>query len=144
MSFQRNWSNTSEEREGNQNEKLILSSFSSLLKKGTAHAGGGSSIGPANPAAVNCIQLGGALSLSLRQRENANCVIEQWTLFHAMLSGASRDHNYGPGGMPNPAAVNCLDIAGTLRMIETPEGTAGYCVVNQWALFRVIDVVTRP
>lgn len=111
-----------------------------------ARAGGGSSIGPANPAAVNCIQIGGTLeSVVTPEGENANCVIEEWTLYLAMLErGLTRDHKYGPGGMPNPAAVNCLDIAGTLRMIETPEGTAGYCVVDQWVLFRVIDVVTQP
>jgi putative hemolysin len=127
-------------------KKLILSVFILTSMNGISHAGGGSSIGPANPAAVNCIQLGGALeSVVTPEGENANCVIDQWTLFHAMLErGLVKDHNYGPGGMPNPAAVNCLDIAGTLRMIETPEGTAGYCVVDQWALFRVIDVVTQP
>jgi putative hemolysin len=127
-------------------KNLILSVFIVTSLNAMARTGGGSSIGPANPAAVNCIQMGGELETVVTpEGANANCVIEQWILLHAMLErGLVKDHKYGPGGMPSPAAVNCLDIAGALRMIETPEGKAGYCVVDQWALFRVIDVVTQP
>ena len=100
-----------------------------ILAFSQAYAGGGSSIGPANPASVNCVKLGG-------QELDSICRIGQWQLFHQMEKrGLVKGHNYGYGAMPNPAAVNCADIGGALIDDD--------CEVEQWALFRAIDIVTH-
>ena len=113
-----------------------------FLASVSAFAGGGSSVGDGNPASVNCVKLGGTLEfVETPQGQVGNCVIGEWTLYQEM---ANRDlvvhHHYGPGGMPNPAAVNCNDIGGEIRIIETPAGQSGYCVVEEWTLYRVIHV----
>ena len=107
----------------------------SLLLASASFAGGGSSVGPANPAAVHCLNLGGQLiNYTTPEGQNANCLIEQWALFRAMYEkGLVIQHQYGPGGMPNPAAVNCTDIHGELQYSEQ----GSLCLVEQWTLFRV-------
>jgi len=111
----------------------------SLLFTCASFAGGGSSVGPANPAAVHCTNLGGQLiDYTTPEGQNANCLIEQWALFRAMYEkGLVTQHQYGPGGMPNPAAVNCIDINGTLQYAEQ----GGFCLVEQWTLFRVFHPI---
>lgn len=111
----------------------------SILLTSAAFAGGGSSVGPANPAAVHCLDLGGQLvNYTTPEGQNANCLIEQWALFGAMYKqGLVTEHHYGSGGMPNPAAVNCLDINGTLQYTEQ----GSLCLVEQWALFRVFHPI---
>lgn len=54
-----------------------------------------------------------------------------------------------PVRMANPASVNCVEtLGGTLRMLDTPEGQAGYCSTpdghfcEEWALFRGEDCAT--
>ena len=125
-------------------KKLVL--IISVLLSVNAFAGGGSSIGPGNPATLNCDQLGGVTeSFQNSNGEDANCVIEEWLLFREMTArGLTQSHRYGEGAMPNPAAVNCADIGGDSRVVETREGQTGFCVVGQWALFRVINVISRP
>ncbi|MBN8542354.1 MAG: DUF333 domain-containing protein [Deltaproteobacteria bacterium] len=124
---------------------LALSALTSISTPVFAR-GGGSSVGPANPAAMNCLVLGGELeNYTTEAGENANCVIEEWTLFKEMNDrGLVKPHQYGPGvGMPNPAAVNCIDIGGDLRAEAMPTGeTSTFCVVEQWTLFNTIDAVT--
>jgi putative hemolysin len=107
-----------------------------------AFAGGSSTVGPANPAAVNCVKLGGILEpYQTPAGQGANCVIGEWQLFREMLKrGLTKPHRYGNGAMPNPAAVNCIDIQGTLRTENTPAGQNGLCVIEEWSLFRVINV----
>lgn len=76
--------------------------------------------------------------------ESSNCVIEEWKLFRTMNAlGLTKRHHYGPGGMPNPAAVNCVDILGTIRIVRTAEGEGGYCVIDEWALYNVFHAA-RP
>ena len=125
-------------------KNLVL--VASVLISTQTFAGGGSSIGPANPAAINCLKLGGTLeSVSTSDGQNSNCVIDEWLLFREMYArGLVKEHGYGSVGMPNPAAVNCIDAGGELRIVESPEGQAGYCVVEQWTLFHVINVTTEP
>lgn len=105
---------------------------------------GESSIGPANPAAVNCIKLEGKLETVVTPAgQDANCVVEEWHLYREMYKrGLVKEHHYPVNsiGMPNPAAVNCIDIGGSLRTETTPGGEYGLCVIPQWTLFRVIDV----
>jgi putative hemolysin len=114
---------------------FIMSSF--------AIAGGSSTIGPANPAALNCIKLGGTLeTITSPEGEGAFCVIEAWHLFNEMNErGLVKEHTYPPIGMPNPSAVNCNDIEGQYRIVSTPEGDSAVCAVEQWTLFRVINVL---
>ena len=113
-----------------------------------AQAGGGSSIGPANPASLNCSKLGGTSELVRDpDGEYSNCVIEQWTLYKEMAKrGLVKQHPSDPDrpSMPNPATVNCHDIDGQIRVKQEPSGEAAYCVVEEWTLFRAIDVVTQP
>lgn len=106
-----------------------------------AFAGGSSTVGPANPSAVNCINLGGQLeAVHTPLGASSNCVIEEWHLYREMdRRGLVKKRHYGaPVGMPNPAAVNCIDIKGELRMVRTRQGDAGFCVVDSWDLFKVI------
>ena len=104
-------------------------------------------MGPGNPAAINCQKLGGIIEIEETPNgQKGNCVIDEWTLFRAMLKrGLVTEKSYDDAiGMPNPASVNCIKIGGSLRIVETSQGQAGNCVVDEWALFRVIDVVTKP
>jgi len=122
--------------------KITVLIFGALVITAQAHAGGSSTVGPGNPAAFNCLKLGGTLERVVTPRgQDANCVIDQWKLYKEMSDrGLVRHHQYADMAMPNPAAVNCLDIKGTIRMEETPGGQRGLCVVAQWDLFRAIDV----
>jgi len=109
-------------------------------------------IGMANPASVYCIEQGGELETRSDADGNQSgfCIFpddsekNQWEYWY-------ENHPVGempavepgtPVGMANPASVNCLDKGGTLEMRETPEGTAGYCilsdgtVVEEWELWR--------
>ncbi len=126
--------------------KNLFIALTMLAAANAMAEGGGSSVGPGNPAALNCIKLGGGLErFRTPQGEDSNCVIEEWQLYREMHARKlDKRHRYGPGGVPNPAAVNCADIGGTIRIVNAPEGEAGYCVVEQWDLFRAIDVITKP
>lgn len=109
-------------------------------------AGGGSSIGVANPASVNCIRLKGVLeSYTTYAGTDANCVIEQWQLFNEMnkrgLIKMNPNSRYSNVGMPNPAAVNCLNSGGKLRLVNTTHGQSGHCVIPQWSLIKVINII---
>lgn len=115
----------------------------SLIIGSTGFAGGGSSVGLGNPAAENCIKLEGTLEYG----EQSNCVVDEWHLWIEMNKRGLTQHHQYPGhpiGLPNPAAVNCIDIGGQTRTLETPEGQLGLCVVEQWTLFRAINVISEP
>ena len=121
-------------------EMKILVTLVLVLSGATAFAGGGSSIGPANPAAVNCLKLGGSEErVETSAGESTNCVVEEWSLFRAMSAlNQVKSHEYGLGGMANPSSVNCDDINGSLRVIESTDGQAGYCVIEEWKLFKAM------
>lgn len=122
--------------------KIIIASVSAIGLQ--AFAGGSSTVGPSNPAAVNCLKLGGFLeNTETATGQDANCIIEEWQLYREMSKRGlvqSRPHDHGSVAMPNPAAVNCIDIKGTLRIEDSLNGQRGLCVVRQWDLFRAIDV----
>lgn len=128
--------------------KVLIASVLLIGLSSIAFAGGGSSIGPANPAAVNCIKLNGRLEpFQTPMGEGANCVVEAWHLYNEMSKrGLVKDptcpnpHPNPPGRIPNPSAVNCIDIGGSYVNESTPEGAIGYCVVEEWTLFRAIDI----
>jgi putative hemolysin len=120
--------------------KMILVTVS--LVSLSAFAGGGSSVGPENPAARNCLALGGAVEIVEDPDGNqaSYCAIAQWTLFREMAArGLTDDSVQG-----NPASLNCLKAGGTLRRVVTPEGEDHDCVIEAWTLFRIIDVVGAP
>ena len=117
---------------------LITLSFLITLP---AFAGGGSSVGTGNPAAGFCIKLGGQLERTVsREGEDANCAIGEWDLFRAMdkekLVRPIKCNPHIPC-MPNPASVNCDDAGGKLRIVSTPAGENGVCVIEEWTLFRL-------
>ncbi len=122
--------------------------FLALIIGSIASAGGGSSVGLGNPASENCIKLEGTLeSVQDEYGQKSNCVVEQWHLWREMdKRGLVKHHEYPtePIGIPNPAAVNCQDIGGEHRGVETPEGSTGFCVIEVWTLFRVINVLDEP
>ena len=117
-----------------------------LISSQQAFAGGGSSVGLGNPAAKNCLKLGGTLeSYQTNAGEDNKCVIEEWKLFREMYDRhLVKEHHYPHMGMPNPAAVNCIDVGGQIRIMTDNDGQYGLCVVEEWKLFRTIDVVTKP
>ncbi len=121
---------------------LVMIMGFSILAFSTAHAGGSTTVGVPNPAALNCLFLHGALEeYTTPAGVSSNCVVDEWELYLEMeRRNLVTPHQYGPGAMPNPAAVNCLDIGGQLREVTTPAGTAGSCVIDEWALFKVINV----
>ena len=119
---------------------ILLSTLNSLLSlPALARDGGGSSVG--NPAAQFCIDLGGQLERTHTSRgESANCVIEEWSLYREM----DKEHLVRPihcrpnaPCMPNPAARNCYDVGGAYRLVTTPQGETGMCVVEEWALWKI-------
>jgi putative hemolysin len=123
---------------------VVLFVALSALNVMPAFAGGGSSIGVGNPAAKNCIELGGKLQILDVQGQAENCLIEEWNLFRTMYRcHLVQVHHYGsPGqiGMANPASVNCADIGGQIQIMKSPTGGEfGVCVVEEWKLFRSVD-----
>ncbi|MBL7670682.1 MAG: DUF333 domain-containing protein [Bdellovibrionaceae bacterium] len=117
----------------------------SLLIGSMAAGGGGSSVGPSNPAAENCIKLQGTLeSFEDNAGQGANCVVDEWHLWREMERRGLVKHHEEPTppyGLANPASVNCQDIGGEIRWVETLEGTQGFCVVGEWKLFEAINVL---
>ena len=124
--------------------RSVMMALPAALLASVAFAGGGSSIGPANPASLNCLKLGGTLERVLTpQGEDSNCVIEEWTLFRALtLKRSTTKPTHGAGFVPNPAAVTCIDIGGTLRSYQTSVGEGANCVIPQWTLFHALNVVS--
>jgi putative hemolysin len=120
---------------------ICLGSLFSMTASATRETGG---IG--NPAAKNCILLGGRLEMVVHPDggQDANCVIEEWKLFSEMNKRhLVHKHQYDGIRVPNPASVNCADIKGTLRMVATPQGQYGLCVVGEWNLFRAINIINE-
>jgi putative hemolysin len=121
---------------------ILLASLSAT--SAFAATGGGSSVGPANPAAQLCEKIGGHLAgYENSHGQGYNCVIEEWTLFRAMDAqhlvkpiqcGASTQPC-----MPNPASVNCENIGGSLEIVDSPNGQYGMCTVEEWKLFGVFN-----
>jgi putative hemolysin len=48
----------------------------------------------------------------------------------------------GGVGIANPASVNCLELGGTLEIVDGPDGQVGWCTlpdgrrVEEWELYR--------
>lgn len=127
-----------------------------------ANAGGGSSIGPANPASVTCERLGGGWRILEDAGQNqwgfcqfGNAVIEQWTLYRHRTESASlatkaflrADSTPMNPSLPNPADRKCGFLGGQVKRWS---GSLGYpttspvilcqfydgSIVDAWALVR--------
>jgi putative hemolysin len=109
-----------------------------------ASDGGGSSVGPANPAAVFCVKkLGGTLEHTVSELGgSANCVVEEWKLYRTMdEQGLVKPVRCTSGRpcLPNPASANCVAIGGAVRIQDGVDGQYGMCVVEEWTLWRVFN-----
>lgn len=107
--------------------------------------GGSSSVGVPNPAAELCLKLNGTVETVLTPAgEGANCVVDEWVLFRSMTDAGLIHSPSQPrhAWISNPASKNCITIGGTLRMVNTPAGEAGHCVIEEWTLFKVYNPAT--
>ncbi|MCX6694234.1 MAG: DUF333 domain-containing protein [Methanomicrobiales archaeon] len=106
--------------------------------------------GIANPASVNCVNLGGTLEIRKDKDggEYGVCILngsecEEWALFRGECSFANATKTTSTQtGIANPASVNCVNLGGTLEIRKDKDGGEyGVCVLNgseceEWALFR--------
>lgn len=100
------------------------------LVSSQSFAGGSSTLGPANPAAILCINIGGALDYS------GNCLIGEWRLYSALgKSGLLKKHRSNGGA--NPAALSCMDVGGKLDYARPAQDTT--CVVEEWSLWKAFN-----
>jgi putative hemolysin len=136
----------------------------------SAMAGSTSSVGPANPAAVLCLELKGELESFTDAVGNQygicafdNARISDWTLFlarnghnqqavnaflaHPALINSSNGN--GSIGMPNPSSQYCLQVGGENVSAFSSEGEWGMCefpdgsAIDGWTLFRGPTVHNR-
>lgn len=126
-----------------------------------AAAGNASGLsGMANPASVNCGQIGGTTEIMTAPdgsqygmcnfQNGTSC--EEWALFlnegcHTgeylnASANATAGAASGQTGLANPASVNCVNIGGTVEIMDSPAGQYGMCTFangtscEEWALFR--------
>ncbi|HVP96533.1 DUF333 domain-containing protein [Methanoregula sp.] len=113
--------------------------------------------GMANPASVNCVNVGGTLQIMdspagqygmCNFPNGTSC--EEWALFRGegCQPGVAANQTVnatapaGQTGMANPASVNCVNVGGTLQIENSPAGQYGMCnfpngtSCEEWALFR--------
>jgi putative hemolysin len=109
--------------------------------------------GMANPASVNCVNIGGTVEIKkdasggeygmCRFQNGTSC--EEWALFRGegCKPGIEPSATATVIGMPNPAAVYCGQVGGTSKTLKNPDGSEyGMCVFangtscDEWALFR--------
>ena len=123
----------------------------------TATAAPAGSAGMANPASVNCVNVGGTLQIMdspagqygmCNFPNGTSC--EEWALFRGegcqpgvtATPTANATAPAGQAGMANPASVNCVNVGGTLQIMDSPAGQYGMCnfpngtSCEEWALFR--------
>ena len=126
-------------------KKLFLSIVMLLSAASAWGAGGSSSVGPANPASVLCIEMGGDLDIvDGPGGQWGLCTIEEWRLFGELdKRGRLPELDFsGSGpmiGMPNPASVTCEKIGGKLEIRNETGGQAGYCSIEEWALYHWVN-----
>ncbi|MDD1696661.1 MAG: DUF333 domain-containing protein [Methanoregula sp.] len=112
------------------------------------------SAGMANPASVNCENIGGTTEIKKNPdgSEYGMCTFqngtscEEWALFRnegCKAGVAVSSTTATQPGMANPASVNCGNIGGTTEIKKNPDGSEyGMCTFQngtsceEWALFR--------
>jgi len=113
--------------------------------------------GMANPASVNCGNIGGTTEIKTNAdgSQYGMCTFtngttcEEWALFRGEGCQAGAEVNQtgnstatGQTGMANPASVSCVKNGGTLEIKDSAAGQYGMCTFTngtsceEWALFR--------
>jgi len=113
--------------------------------------------GMANPASVNCGNIGGTTEIKTNAdgSQYGMCTFsngttcEEWALFRGEGCQAGAEVNQtgnstatGQSGMANPASVSCVKNGGTLEIKDSAAGQYGMCTFTngtsceEWALFR--------
>lgn len=113
--------------------------------------------GMANPASVNCGNIGGTTEIktSADGSQYGMCTFtngttcEEWALFRgegcqtgAEVNQTGNSTAPGESGMANPASVSCVKNGGTLEIKDSAAGQYGMCTFTngtsceEWALFR--------
>ena len=111
------------------------------------------SAGMANPASVNCGNIGGTTQIMSNPdgSQYGMCTFpngttcEEWALFNDHVCKPYVQAATTPAaiGMANPASVNCGNIGGTTQIMSNPDGSQyGMCTFpngttcEEWALYR--------
>ena len=123
----------------------------------TAQVAPAGTAGLANPASVNCVNRGGnsVIMTNPDGSQYGMCAFpngtscEEWALFRGEGcqpgTAANQTGNTTPQsmtGMANPASVNCVNVGGTVQIVNGPSGQYGMCAFpngttcEEWALFR--------
>jgi len=113
--------------------------------------------GMANPASVNCGNIGGTTEIKTNAdgSQYGMCTFtngttcEEWALYRgegckagAEVSAAATKAPSNQTGMANPASVNCVNIGGKIEIKDSAAGQYGMCTFTngttceEWALFR--------
>ena len=105
----------------------------------------------ANPASVNCVNLNGTVEMKKDATggDYGMCTFangtscEEWALFKGEGCKAYSGPSATPATIANPAAVNCVNLGGTVEMKKNATGEEyGMCKFangtscDEWALFR--------
>jgi len=111
----------------------------------------------ANPASVNCGNIGGTTEIKTNAdgSQYGMCTFtngttcEEWALYRgegckagAEVSAAATKAPSNQTGMANPASVNCVNIGGKIEIKDSAAGQYGMCTFTngttceEWALFR--------
>lgn len=106
------------------------------------------STGLANPASVNCIELGGSLEITKSHGgQTTNCAIPQVALYRAMAERGRLNFRTNEDGSLSglkPAVANCIDSGGLPRTVTTNEQQLNLCVIEEWQLFHVVNTIYHP
>jgi hypothetical protein len=126
---------------------LLLVAAGVLLASCTGDTPGETTMGMPNPASVYCEEQGG--TVEMREAEGGTqgfCVFpdggecDEWEFYRGECAPGGGDD--GRAGLPNPAAVYCIEQGGTLEDREVGGGTQGFCVFDdgsecdEWAYYR--------
>ncbi|MBI4093508.1 DUF333 domain-containing protein [Candidatus Kaiserbacteria bacterium] len=70
------------------------------------------------------------------------CAVLLVAFFYIQLFPRDGEQPSARAGIANPASTNCIEMGGTLELVERAEGQFGLChlpdgrVCDEWALFR--------
>lgn len=60
----------------------------------------------------------------------------------ALMGGCAASVSDKSVGMPNPASAYCIELGGTVTIVDQPEGQVGFCKladgtqIEEWELYR--------
>jgi len=117
----------------------------------------GNQTGMANPASVNCGNIGGTTEIKTTAdgSQYGMCTFtngtscEEWALYRgegckagAEVSTKATNASSNQTGLANPASVNCVNLGGKVDIKDSAAGQYGMCTFTngttceEWALFR--------